>query len=247
MADSAPTFALFVLMSRIRLSGVVAALCGLLPFCQHSHHHSAQEHMHKTDFEELVRRFESEERDAYQKPEKVMQHLDNIFKKRGTSTPNFAKGWSGLKVADLGAGTGYFSFRMAREGASVLALDIDERFLEYIESHENYAKYRGQVKTRRVDPDSIGLKPGEVDVIFSTNVYHHIDNRVDYFREARRGLTENGILVIIDFKQGDMPVGPPEHIKLSEDQVRQELSDAGYEVEVDHLLTYQNIYIASKD
>lgn len=202
--------------------------------------------MHKSDFQELVRRFESEERNEYQKPEEVMKRLDSIFRKRGESTLSFASGWKGLKVADLGAGTGYFTFRMAREGASVLALDIDERFLDYIRSRPQYQTYKDRLQTRKVEPHSIGLAVGEVDLIFSVNVYHHIDNRVEYFRAARKGLTDGGMLIIIDFKQGEMPVGPPENIKLSESQVMQELKEAGFDVKVDHFLPYQNIYIGVK-
>ena len=230
-------------MQRLKFTGLIAAICAFLPFCHKSGHDAAQKHMHTTDFDELVQRFESEERDAYQQPEKVMKHLDSIFKKRGTSAPVFAQGWSGLKVADLGAGTGYFTFRMARDGAQVIALDVDERFLQYIESTPEYAQYRGKVKTRKVAANSIGLKDGKVNVIFSVNVYHHIDDRVNYFRESRKGLSEDGMLIIIDFKQGEMPVGPPEHIKLSEAEVTEELSRAGYQVQVDHVLPYQNIYI----
>ena len=202
--------------------------------------------MHKSDFQELVRRFESEERNQYQKPQEVMQHLESIFRNHSKEAPAFAGGWQGLKVADLGAGTGYFSFRMVKQGASVIALDIDERFLDYIRARPEYQDYKDRLETRKVEAQSIGLKPAEVNVIFSVNVYHHIDDRIDYFREARMGLSEQGMLIIIDFKQGEMPVGPPENIKLPEDQVVRELQDAGFDVSVDHMLEYQNIYLAVK-
>lgn len=228
-------------MKRIGVSGILAALCGLLPFCEKSGHDAAQEHMHKTSFEDLVARFESKERDAYQKPDQVMDHLDLLFRKHATIASQFSEGWQGLKVADLGAGTGYFSFRMADRGASVLALDIDSRFLDFIQNHPSFE--RSNIEIRKVGPDDAGLSESEVDVIFSVNVYHHIDNRANYFRSARKGLRDGGLLVIIDFKQGKMPVGPPEHIKLSQKEVKSELEQAGFRVEVDELLDYQNIYV----
>lgn len=242
LLELSPVFAILVHMRRIGISGL-AAICSFFSFCQKGSHQSAQEHMHKTDFDVLVQRFESEERNSYQKPDELMNHLDKTFRKHGSRASQFSQGWKGLKVADLGAGTGYFAFRMAEKGASVITLDIDERFLRYIEVHPSFNRYSNRIETRKIEPDSIGLASEEVDLIFSVNVYHHIDDRVQYFKEARKSIRDQGLLVIVDFKKGDIPVGPPEHIKLSEQKVKSELSDAGFEVTVDGFLQYQNIYL----
>jgi 2-polyprenyl-3-methyl-5-hydroxy-6-metoxy-1,4-benzoquinol methylase len=208
-------------------------------------HHSAEEHMHRYSFEELIQRFESPERDAYQKPDELIRHLNSFLEARSTTGfSDFENGWKGITVADLGAGSGYFTWRLAREGATVIALDIDDRFLSYIEEREEVADYSDVISTRKTDPDSSGLSREEVHIIFSVNVYHHIGNRSDYFREARNSLKNGGFLIIVDFKK-DSEIGPPDHIKLSEEEVVSELRAAGYSVEVDRdFLTEQNIYLA---
>ena len=85
-----------------------------------------------------------------------------------------------------------------------------------------------------------------MDMVFIANTYHHIENRPDYFAKVKKGLKEKGELVIVDFFDADIPVGPKHH-KISIDVVLSELKKAGYSdfrVEV-NLLPYQYI-ITSK-
>jgi 2-polyprenyl-3-methyl-5-hydroxy-6-metoxy-1,4-benzoquinol methylase len=75
--------------------------------------------MHESTTQELIDRFESPERDAYQQPTKVLEYLGNV---------------KGLKILDIGAGSGYFSFRLLTAGASVIAGDVNDEFLAYIKN-----------------------------------------------------------------------------------------------------------------
>lgn len=200
---------------------------------QHHHHNkdstkTANEYMHQNSIEELIKRFESPERDAYQKPEKVLEYLGNI---------------KGKKIMDIGAGTGYFSVKLAQKGAFVIAADVNEQFQEYLKKRIQDEKIKN-VELRKIPYDSPNLSNQEVDMVFLVNTYHHIENRVEYFAKVKTGLKKEGSLVIIDFlKVKEIPVGPPIEHKLSIDEVITELKKAGYttfEINVDKL-PYQYI------
>ncbi len=188
---------------------------------------SANEHMHQSSVDELSRRFESPERDAYQQPEKVLEYLGEI---------------KGKKIMDIGAGTGYFSVKLAAKGAQVIAADVSDEFQMYLKERieKNHLK---NISLRKIPYDNPGLKEKEVDMILIVNTYHHIENRSVYFTHVKNGTAAGGELVIIDFFKTDVPVGPPPAHKVSMDEVIAELKAAGYtsfEVNV-NLLSYQFI------
>lgn len=201
----------------------------------HGHHHGeANEYMHSSKFDELVDRFESNERDAYQEPEKVIEFL-SITK--------------GMTVMDLGAGTGYFSFKFANAGADVIAADVNDQFQEYIkDKRDSLGISPDKIALRKVEYDDPLLGEGEVDKVVIVNTYHHIEDRKSYFAKVKNGLKEDGELVVIDFIKKDIPYGPPVKMKLSADEVVEELKEAGYTlIEVnDELLKYQYIIRAKK-
>jgi ubiquinone/menaquinone biosynthesis C-methylase UbiE len=198
---------------------------------EHKHGH-ANEYMHQSDFEELVNRFESKERTAYQKPEQVMSYFGNI---------------EGKKVMDIGAGTGYFSFRMVDAGASVIAADVDDQFLEFVtDKKDRLGLGNDQLEVRKIPYDSPSLSDDEVDIVLIVNTYHHIENRVPYFKEVKSGLKDGGRLIVIDFFKKETPVGPPVEMKISSDKIVNELKDSGFEqFEINKdLLPYQFIITA---
>ena len=193
-------------------------------------HGSANEFMHQSPVEELVERFESPERDAYQKPEKVLEYLGDL---------------NGKTIMDIGAGSGYFSVKLAGEGAQVIAADVNDEFQAFLKDRIEKEQLQN-ITTRKIPYDSPGLEEGEVDMVLIVNTYHHIEDRPDYFAKVRSGIKENGKLVIIDFFDADIPVGPKHH-KISIDTVISELKEAGYsqfEANVS-LLPYQYIITAS--
>ncbi len=196
----------------------------------HGHHHDANHHMNQRPFEELVAHFEDPSRDEWQKPDAVLAQLGDL---------------QGKKVMDIGSGTGYFSFRMAKAGAQVICADVDERFLEYITKKVNQSETWAtpRMETRKVPFDSPALKAKEVDLVLIVDTYHHIENRIDYFKAVKKGLKPNGRLVVIDFFKEEAPVGPPVKMKMSEEQVASELHKAGFQsIDIDvETLPYQYI------
>lgn len=189
--------------------------------------HSANEYMHKASTHDLINRFESKERDEYQQPNKVMQYLGDI---------------NGKTIMDIGAGTGYFSVKLAKHGANVIAADVNDEFQTFLKKRMEDNKI-DNITLRKIPFDSPDLKDNEVDMVLIVNTYHHIDNRAEYFAKVKKGTKNNGELVVIDFFKTDVPVGPPTDHKVSIDKVIAELKKAGYtsfEVNVD-LLPYQFI------
>lgn len=193
----------------------------------HGHHGDANEYMNQSSMEELVHRFESPERDAYQQPHKVLDYLGDI---------------KGKKIIDIGAGTGYFSVKLANEGATVIAADVDQKFQDYLKDRIDKDHIQN-IELRKIPYDDPALKEQEVDIVLIVNTYHHISEREQYFKKVKKGTKNNGELVIIDFFKAETPVGPPVDHKISIDEIVSELKSAGYstfEVKAD-LLPYQYI------
>jgi 2-polyprenyl-3-methyl-5-hydroxy-6-metoxy-1,4-benzoquinol methylase len=189
---------------------------------------AANKFMHHSDFKDLLTHFEDPARAQWQKPDEVIASLGPL---------------DGKTVADIGAGTGYFTFPIAKKAAKVLAIDIDQRFLDYIEQKKRTQKVGANVETRITAPDSPGLKPGEADVVLIVDTFHHIENRVEYLKKLKGTLNKGGVLVIVDFKKEKTPPGPPVELRLAQESVESELKSAGFTVvSTDRaLLPYQYI------
>ncbi len=172
--------------------------------------------------------FERPERAKWQKP-------DEVVKRIGLRP--------GQIVADIGAGSGYFSRRFAaavRPGGFVFACDIDQVMLRYIQDRCKEKKI-DNIVTVLAATWSPMLPPQSVDVIFLCNTTHHIKNRVQYFRTLKKVLKPGGRIVIVDFFKRKLPIGPPPDHKLARAVVLHELKEAGYELLVDDtaFLPYQ--------
>jgi ubiquinone/menaquinone biosynthesis C-methylase UbiE len=176
---------------------------------------AANKFMHQSDFHQLVTRFEDPARAKWQKPAEVIASLGPL---------------EGKTVADIGAGTGYFAFPVPKKAAKVIAIDIDQRFLNYIQDKKQTQKIGANIETRLTAPDSPGLKTGEADVVLIVDTYHHIENRIEYFKKLKRELRKGGLLVIIDFKKENTPVGPAVELRVAQAQVESELKSAGFTI-----------------
>lgn len=200
----------------------------------HHHHGSANEYMHRSSIEQLIANFENPERDEYQQPSKVIEFIGPV---------------DGIKIMDLGAGSGYFTFRLAEAGAKVIAADVNDEFQNYIRTKINeYNLDSLGIELRKIPYDSPLLERNEVNKVLLVNTYHHIENRKDYFSKVKDGLKDDGELVVIDYFKKDIPVGPPKGHKISREVVIRELKEAGYsDVSLNlELLPYQYVVVAKK-
>ncbi len=159
------------------------------------------------------RMFEDPGRDAWQRPERVLEVL---------ALPRDAR------VADVGAATGYFAVRLARacpEGV-VYAVDVEWPLVNYLNLRARRERL-GNLVALVCAPDDPGL-PEPVDLVFVCDTYHHLGRRVDYARALRERVRPGGRLVIVDYDEG-VDAGPPH--KLPAAKVVAELARAGWRLE----------------
>jgi ubiquinone/menaquinone biosynthesis C-methylase UbiE len=176
---------------------------------------AANRYMHQADFDKLAARFEDPSRAKWQKREKVIASLGPL---------------DGKTVADIGTGTGYFAFPIAKKAARVIAIDIDQRFLDYINHKKQTQKIGANIETRLTTPHLSGLKTSEADMVLIVDTFHHIETRVEYLKKLKKCLRKGGVLVIIDFKKMQTPPGPPVELRVAEEQAESELKSAGFTI-----------------
>lgn len=165
------------------------------------------------------RRMNNPSRDAWQKPKEVVDKLA------------IRPGW---RVADLGAGGGYFTWYLAAAvgpQGKVYAVDIDETALRMIE-REMRSRGVTNVVPIRAEPADAKL-PEPVDLVFTCDTYHHIQNRVAYFKSLARYLRPDGKVAILDFHPHGFFSGLLGH-GTAKEEVRREMRSAGYRLAADY-------------
>lgn len=148
-------------------------------------------------------------------------------------------------IADIGAGGGYFSFRFADgiKKGKVYAVDISEKFLKFI-SQEAVRRGYVNVITVMVKNSAPSLPPKSIDLIFTRNVYHHLANRVEYFRELKEALTDTGRIAIIDFAPDKSLFTRVTGHCIQEQIIKNEMEQAGYRlVQSYNFLPWQSFFI----
>lgn len=136
----------------------------------------------------------------------------------------------GARVADLGAGDGYFTWRLADAvgpTGRVYAIEIDPEKLEALEREVEERGYSNVVVVHATADDS--RLPGPVDLVFLCNTYHHIDDREVYFRALEVHLAPEARLAIVDGRHGGAAGWfiPSGHA-LEPGRLEAELETAGY-------------------
>jgi predicted methyltransferase len=166
-----------------------------------------------------ARAYAGDDRDSWQQPERVVDEL-------GIE--------AGQSIADLGSGGGYFTFRLAeRAGASgrVYAVDVDEAMNTRL---DGLIQEKGATNIQTVlagfDDPKI---PEPVDLIFTSNTYHHIEDRITYFRQAARYLKPGGKLAVLEYKDEGFLQGLLGH-STDDNLIRSEMEQAGYRLATQH-------------
>ncbi len=190
----------------------------------HTHQHSFG------DAEKWAKVFDDPERDAWQKPHDVIQAL--------ALKPDAV-------VADIGAGTGYFSVRFAHmvPQGRVYGVDTEPGMVKHLAERAKRAGLKNvtAVAGKPGDP----RLPEKADLIIFVDVYHHVEERERYFRQLQNSLKPGGRIAVIDFRM-DSPVGPPKNARIEPNRVKNEMKRAGYALAQEHAFLPNQYFLVFK-
>jgi len=140
----------------------------------------------------------------------------------------------GDRIADVGAGGGYFTFPLAQAtgpGGVVYAVDVDQAALRELGAQ---AAQRGtaNVVPTLATPDDSGLAPGSVDLAFFCNAFHEIEGRVAYFGRFQSVLKPGGRVAILEMRPGLLLtlMGHGDH-GTDAAELRRDMETSGYRLE----------------
>ncbi len=187
----------------------------------------ATSHRRFDDVEHWKEVFDAPGRAEWQKPEEVIGVL-------GLE--------AGMVVADLGAGTGYFSPHLSKavgKTGAVLAVETEPNLVAYLRERAE-AEGTANVVPVLASSDNPRLPHASVDLVLIVDTFHHIDDRLTYFRSMKQVLRQGGRVAIVDWREGKLPEGPAPDHKLAPEAVVAEMRSAGYDLVREHdFLPYQ--------
>ena len=170
---------------------------------------------------------EDPKRDQYQKPHEVLTAL---------------KINPGEVIADIGAGTGYFTFRLAHfvaDKGRVYAVDVSPDMIRHINRRIRDTKATNVVSIL-AEPDDPLLPERSVNRIFICDVWHHVENQTKYLSLMKKLLKPGGEIVMIDFHKKELPFGPPMQMKIAREDLIKQMEGNGFRLTQEHkFLPYQ--------
>jgi arsenite methyltransferase len=184
---------------------------------EHGRHHGPGAHHGFTHAETWAEVLDAPDREAWQRPEEVLRALE--------LEPT-------MRVADVGAGTGYFAVRLARAvpAGEVIATDVEADMVRYLNERARREKL-ANLRAVQATGTASGLAPASVDRVVVVHVWHHLDERERHARELAAALRPGGKLMIVEFSLSGHR-GPPAHMRVPPEVVVAELASAGLRASV---------------
>jgi predicted methyltransferase len=174
---------------------------------------------------------EGPDRDAWQQPGRIMDALGIA---------------DGAVVADVGAGGGWFTIRLARRvgpNGLVFAEDVQR---EMIDSIERRVRREGLANARPIlgRDDDAGLPRGSLDAVLLVDAYHEVQDPVGLLRHIAAALKPNGRLGIVDFRSDGGGPGPPADQRVDAASIVRDAQEAGLRVLAEEtFLPYQFLLV----
>ncbi len=185
------------------------------------------------DTQKYIAFLEREDRAVWQKPDTLVDSLE----------------LSGSEVvADLGTGSGYFAFRFAKSlpKGKVVAIDVEPEMVRHVH-HKAMTSGVENVEVVIAKPDDPSIPKG-VDMVFVCDVLHHVEDRPGWLKKLSGQIGEKTKVVLVEFKEGSLPQGPPSSLKIDKNKIVALMKGAGLDLreEKKNLLPYQYVLIFSK-
>lgn len=186
-----------------------------------------QMHQLHRDSRAYIGMLDDPKRDAYQKPHEVLTAL--------AIEP-------GEVIADIGAGSGYFTFRLAHrvsDKGRVYAVDISPDMIRHLNRRIRELKAMN-VTAILADADDPLLADASIDRFFFSDSLHHIENQSKYLSLIKKMLKPGGEIIMIDFHKKELPVGPPMQMKIAREDLIRQMESNGFRLTKEHtFLPYQ--------
>jgi ubiquinone/menaquinone biosynthesis C-methylase UbiE len=150
-------------------------------------------------------------------------------------------------AADVGAGTGYFTVRLAKRVKTVHATDLQPQMLRMLDVRLGKEHLTNVTLHLATDHDS-GLPVGCCDLVMLVDVYHELSDPSGVMKTIRRALKTTGRLVLVEYRGEDPAVAiKPEH-KMTLAQIKKELGELGFHfVDSLEMLPDQRVVIFTRD
>jgi SAM-dependent methyltransferase len=190
-------------------------------------------HGNPEDLSFYLARLESPEREAWQQPDRLVAAL-------GLRPGDVA--------CDVGAGPGYFTLRLARAvgpAGRVYGVDVEPRMTRLLAERAAQAGLANVVPV--LAPEGDGLPPEPCDLILLVNAFHHFPDGPGYLARLARALTPGGRLALVEFHEGELPVGPPPDHKVTRAAIDAAVRAAGLRlVAAPGFLPYQWLLVLAR-
>jgi SAM-dependent methyltransferase len=151
-------------------------------------------------------------------------------------------------VADLGAGTGYFSFPIARQvtAGKVLAVDIEPEMLRLIEQRKSDKKVEN-IDTVLASETHPNIPKGSVDLVLLVDAYHEFSHPREVMDGVVNGLKPGGRVVLVEYRGEDRTVPIKRLHKMTQQQAKKEMTAVGLQwLRTDDYLPQQHVMIFTK-
>jgi len=183
--------------------------------------------LHPFEDTERYRQFlERTDRSLWQKPDEIIKELHLTGSE---------------KIADIGAGSGYFTFRLARAlpAGKVYAIDIAPEMLRHVH-HRAMMEGISTIEVIKAEPDDPHV-PADADLVFICDVIHHAADKEAWLAKASSRMRTGAKLAVVEFREGALPEGPPEKIKIPKKRLISMIERNNFRLDADMsaMLPYQ--------
>lgn len=202
---------------------LVALLTSLTASCAHQ----------PWDINRYILALERPQRAQYQQPEKVIEALN--------LTP-------GMMVIDIGAGSGYFTRRLAAavgDTGQIIAIDIEQKMLNYNKQELEKLGLDNRVRFILAEPEGPIFSGNNADIVFLCDVYHHLEDHINYLANTKPALKPNGRVVIIDYYNDERSgtLGFSKQHLVSKEHVIGDMKQAGFTLAKEHTFLSRQYFL----